>query len=107
MPVTGVNMIKHHVSDWDAALDFYRLGLGLRLVHQQTGVWASFEAPGGGRIGLVGEREGVRRAPHILLQVERLPELLEALRAKGAKVVASLWPQPMDRLRWSRTRPAI
>lgn len=86
MSVQGVNMIKHHVDDWTAAIAFYRDGR-LKLVYEQPGTWASFEAPDGGRIGLVGEHEGARRGPHVLLRVDALGATVEALRAGGAEIV--------------------
>jgi catechol 2,3-dioxygenase-like lactoylglutathione lyase family enzyme len=87
MRVQGLNMIKHHVGDWPAAIAFYRDALGLRLVYEQPGTWASLELPDGGRIGLVGEHEGVRRTPHVLLRVEALGAMVAELKAAGAEIV--------------------
>jgi predicted enzyme related to lactoylglutathione lyase len=87
MPVRGVNTIKHHVNDWPAAIAFYRDTLGLRLAFAQDGVWASFETPDGGRIGLVMEREGVRRAPHVVVKVDGLDQLVAQIGAAGAEII--------------------
>ncbi len=87
MAVQGVSMIKHHVDDWPAAMAFYRDTVGLKLIYEQSGVWANFEAPDGGRIGLVMEHEGVRRAPHVLLKVDGLEAMVAAMRAGDAEVV--------------------
>ncbi len=86
--VRSVNLIKHHVSDWPAAIAFYRDALGLKLTYEQENVWASFEAPDGGRIGLVLEREGVRHAPHVMVKVDGLGALVEKLRDAGVEVLA-------------------
>lgn len=87
MPVRGVNTIKHHVNDWPAAIAFYRDTLGLKLAYAQDGVWASFETPDGGRIGLAMEREGVRRAPHVVVKVDGLDQLVADMRAAGAEII--------------------
>src|SRR5476649_1904724 len=87
MPVRGVNTIKHHVNDWPAAIAFYRDALGLKLGYEQPDVWASFETPDGGRLGLVMEHEGVRRAPHVALKVDGLEAMVAAMRAAGAEIV--------------------
>jgi lactoylglutathione lyase len=87
MPVRGVNTIKHHVNDWPAAIAFYRDTLGLKLAYAREGVWASFETPDGGRIGLVMEREGVRRTPHVVVKVDGLDQLVADIRTAGAEII--------------------
>jgi predicted enzyme related to lactoylglutathione lyase len=84
MTVQGVNLIKHHVSDWPAAMTFDRDGLGLKLVFEIPQRWAQFEAPDGGRIGLVMEHEGIRRHPHVMLKVDDLSATMGSLTAAGA-----------------------
>jgi predicted enzyme related to lactoylglutathione lyase len=57
MAILGFDTIKHHVSDWPAAMAFYRDVLGLKLAYEVPGLWAQFEAPDGKRIGLVMEHD--------------------------------------------------
>ena len=94
MAILGVNLIKHHVSDWPAAIAFYRDALGLKPLFEVPGLWAQFEAPDGGRIGLVMEHEGIRRPPHAVLKVDDLAATMAALSAGGAKFLAG--PQTTD-----------
>jgi len=84
MSVVGVNLIKHHVGDWTAAMAFYRDGLGLNLLFEVPGLWAQFEAPDGGRIGLVMEHEGIRRPPHVVLKVDDVAATMSVLTVAGA-----------------------
>ena len=94
MKVLGINLVKHHVSDWPAAMAFYRDGIGLKLLFEVPGLWAQFEAPDGARIGLVMEHEGVRRPPHAVLRVDDLTATMAALSAAGVEFLGG--PQQTD-----------
>ena len=94
MTVLGVNLVKHHVSDWPAAMAFYGEALGLKLVFEVPQRWAQFEAQDGGRIGLVMEHEGVRRHPHAMLTVDDLTSTMAVLAATGTIVLDG--PQQTD-----------
>jgi catechol 2,3-dioxygenase-like lactoylglutathione lyase family enzyme len=83
MSILGVNLIKHHVNDWPAAIAFYRDVLGLKPLFEVPGLWAQFETPDGGRIGLVMEHEGIRRPPHVVLKVDDLAASIAALARAG------------------------
>jgi methylmalonyl-CoA/ethylmalonyl-CoA epimerase len=97
----------HHIAiavhDLDAALAFYRDGLGLEVTERrqvpQEGVEIAFLSAGAGKIELLqplDEESGVARAlnkrgeglHHICLVVEDIEAAMERLRAAGARLLS-------------------
>ena len=102
-----MNPTLHHIAiavhDLDAALAFYRDGLGLEVTERrqvdQEGVEIAFLSAGEGKIELLqplDEESGVARAlnkrgeglHHICLVVEDIEAAMERLRAAGARLLS-------------------
>jgi catechol 2,3-dioxygenase-like lactoylglutathione lyase family enzyme len=52
MPIRRMQATNYFVTDWDAAIAFYRDVLGLKEVVNFSDRWALFNVPGGGNIAL-------------------------------------------------------
>jgi predicted enzyme related to lactoylglutathione lyase len=90
MPVEKVRYTYLVVDDMNAAVAFYRDGLGLRLKFQDGERWAEFDAGGGTTIALSSRDEsglGVN-GPVVVLQASDAEGLAASLVARGAEVLA-------------------
>jgi predicted enzyme related to lactoylglutathione lyase len=90
MPVEKVKYTYLIVDDMNAAVAFYRDGLGLRLKFQDGERWAEFDAGNGTAIALASSAEsglGVA-GPVVVFQVSAGETLANSLVARGAEIVA-------------------
>ena len=90
MPVENVKYTYLVVDDMDAAVAFYRDGLGLRLKFQDGQRWSEFAAGNGTTVALSSWNEsglGVK-GPVVVFQVSDVEGLAAALVARGAEVLA-------------------
>jgi glyoxylase I family protein len=87
--------VRYLVSDVKRAVDFYITQLGFELEHQQLPAFAavalgplkilvSGPAASGSRPLPGGERQGSGGSNRVVLRVEKLPEVIDALRSAGA-----------------------
>ena len=90
MAVEKVKYTYLVVDDMDAAVAFYRDGLGLRLKFQDGQRWSEFDAGNGTTIALSSADEsglGVKGSV-VVFQVNDAEGLTDLLIARGAKIVA-------------------
>jgi predicted enzyme related to lactoylglutathione lyase len=90
MPVEKVKYTYLVVDDMNAAVAFYRDGLGLRLKFQDGQRWSEFEAGNGTPIALSSRDEsglGVS-GPVVVFQVNDAEELAASLVEHGANILA-------------------
>ena len=90
MPVEKVKYTYLVVEDMNAAVAFYRDGLGLRLRFQDGQRWSELDAGNGTTIALSSFEEsglGVK-GPVVVFQVSDADELAAALVARGASILA-------------------
>ena len=90
MPVEKVRYTYLVVDDMNAAVAFYRDGLGLKLKFQDGGRWSEFDAGGGTTIALSSRDEsgaGVK-GPVVVFQVSDAEGLAASLAARGADILA-------------------
>jgi catechol 2,3-dioxygenase-like lactoylglutathione lyase family enzyme len=90
MPVEKVRYTYLVVDDMNAAVAFYRDGLGLRLKFQDGQRWSEFEAGNGTTIALSSYDEsglGVK-GPVVVFQVSDAERLAASLVARGADILA-------------------
>lgn len=90
MPVEKVKYTYLVVDDMNAAVAFYRDGLGLRLKFQDGQRWSEFDAGNGTTIALSSYDEsglGVK-GPVVVFQVSDAEGLAASLAARGADILA-------------------
>jgi predicted enzyme related to lactoylglutathione lyase len=90
MPVEKIRYTYLVVDDMNAAVAFYRDGLGLRLKFQDGQRWSEFDAGNGTTIALSSHEEsglGVK-GPVVVFQASDAEGLAASLAARGAVVVA-------------------
>jgi predicted enzyme related to lactoylglutathione lyase len=90
MPVEKVKYTYLVVEDMNAAVAFYRDGLGLRLKFQDGQRWSEFDAGNGTTIALSSADEsglGVK-GPVVVFQVSDAEALAASLVARGASILA-------------------
>jgi predicted enzyme related to lactoylglutathione lyase len=90
MPVEKVRYTYLVVDDMNAAVAFYRDGLGLKLKFQDGERWSEFDAGGGTAIALSSRDEsgvGVK-GPVVVFQVSDAEGLAASLAARGAEILA-------------------
>jgi predicted enzyme related to lactoylglutathione lyase len=90
MPVEKVKYTYLVVEDMDAAVAFYRDGLGLKLKFQDEQRWSEFDAGNGTTIALSSLDEsglGVK-GPVVVFQVSDAEALAASLAARGADILA-------------------
>lgn len=90
MPVEKVKYTYLVVDDMNAAVAFYRDGLGLRLKFQDGQRWSEFDAGNGTTIALSSYDEsglGVK-GPVVVFQVSDAEGLATSLAARGADILA-------------------
>lgn len=90
MPVEKVKYTYLIVDDMNAAVAFYRDGLGLRLKFQDGERWSEFDAGNGTTIALSSKAEsglGVA-GPVVVFQVSDAKALAASLEARGAEILA-------------------
>jgi predicted enzyme related to lactoylglutathione lyase len=90
MPVEKVKYTYLVVEDMNAAVAFYRDGLGLRLKFQDGQRWSEFDAGNGTTIALSSADEsglGVK-GPVVVFQVRDAEALAASLAAHGASILA-------------------
>ena len=90
MPVEKVKYTYLVVDDMNAAVAFYRDGLGLRLKFQDGERWSEFDAGNGTAIALSSRNESGMEAtgPVVVFQVSDAAGLATSLVARGAKILA-------------------
>ena len=90
MPVEKVKYTYLVVDDMNAAVAFYRDGLGLRLKFQDGQRWSEFDAGNGTAIALSSRDEsGVEASgPVVVFQASDAAELAASLVARGATILA-------------------
>jgi predicted enzyme related to lactoylglutathione lyase len=90
MPVEKVRYTYLVVDDMNAAVAFYRDGLGLRLKFQDGDRWSEFDAGNGTTIALSSREEsglGVS-GPVVVFQASDAERLAASLVAQGAEILA-------------------
>ena len=90
MPVEKVKYTYLVVDDMNAAVAFYRDGLGLRLKFQDGQRWSEFDAGNGTTIALSSHEEsglGVK-GPVVVFQASDAEGLAASLAARGADILA-------------------
>lgn len=90
MPVEKVKYTYLVVDDMDAAVAFYRDGVGLKLKFQDGSRWAEFDAGSGTAIALSSHEEsglGVK-GPVVVFQATDAEALAASLVARGAEILA-------------------
>jgi predicted enzyme related to lactoylglutathione lyase len=90
MPVEKVKYTYLVVDDMDAAVAFYRDGLGLRLKFQDGQRWAELDAGNGTAIALSSYEEsqlGVK-GPIVVFQATDAETMAASLVARGAEILA-------------------
>ena len=93
MPIKRINTTVYFVRDWDRSVAFYRDALGLKPLVIVPGVWAQFEASGGGRIALQLQPPNGNDPPHVSIDVGDIRAFVGKLEAKGAKVIEPVTKQ--------------
>lgn len=90
MPIEKVKYTYLVVSDMDAAVAFYRDGLGLKLKFQDGRSWAEFDAGNGTAIALSSfEESGLDvPGPVVVFQATDAEALAASLSDRGAKILA-------------------
>lgn len=90
MTVEKVKYTYFIVDDMDAAVAFYRDGLGLRLKFQDARRWAEFDAGNGTAIALSSfDESGLdTEGPVTVFQTSEADRLAESLVARGASIMA-------------------
>jgi predicted enzyme related to lactoylglutathione lyase len=90
MPVEKVKHTYLVVDDMDAAVAFYRDGLGLKLKFQDGQRWSEFDAGNGTSIALSSPDEsGLQvKGPVVVFQVSGAEDLAASLVARGAGILA-------------------
>ncbi len=91
MPIRRMQATIYFVTDWDAAIAFYRDVLGLKEVVNFPNRWALFGVPGGGNIALQPAYAGA--ANHVSIEVSSIREVVADLEAKGARVIEGICRQ--------------
>lgn len=89
MPVEKVKYTYLVVDDMDAAVAFYRDGLGMRLKFQDGQRWAEFDAGNGTAIALSSAEEsglGVK-GPVVVFQASDAEQLATSLVTRGAEIL--------------------
>jgi predicted enzyme related to lactoylglutathione lyase len=81
----------YSVTDWDAAIDFYRNTLGLKETVNYPNRWAFFQVPGGGNIALQPKFDGA--ATHVSIEVTGIKDFVADLKARGARVIEEVCQQ--------------
>jgi predicted enzyme related to lactoylglutathione lyase len=90
MPVDKVKYTYLVVEDMNAAVAFYRDGLGLKLKFQDGQRWSEFDADNGTTIALSSPDEsglGVK-GPVVVFQVSNAEALAASLSGRGAEILA-------------------
>lgn len=90
MPVEKVKYTYFVVDDVDAAVAFYRDGLGLRLKFQDGDRWAEFDAGNNTSIALSSREESGLNAdgPVVVLQGTEIENLASSLVSLGGEIVS-------------------
>jgi catechol 2,3-dioxygenase-like lactoylglutathione lyase family enzyme len=91
MPIRRMQAIIYFVTDWDAAIAFYRDVLGLKEVVNFPNRWAVFGVPGGGTIAL--QPAYTSATNHVSIEVTSIRDFVADLKAKGARVIEDICQQ--------------
>ena len=91
MPIRRMQATIYFVTDWDAAIAFYRDVLGLKEVVNFPDRWALFRIPGGGSIALQPRYDNA--ANHVSIEVVDITDFVADLKARGATVIEDVCRQ--------------